>query len=185
MLVTSDRDIIPVMSSLIRLQNINQKHYFNKEKQNKELDLIFIENLKGNTVIGICDDELTNPQPIEINILMGIPQSAACESDNILHTVDYDKVRTRLVNLMKTHKFKLLEAFGEEVANIVINEFNVHWTKIEIKKPKKYSDVKSVGVVIERTKYQSLDKNLQKNNNILNFIGAGHIPEKNKKEPEL
>ena len=183
MLVISDKDIISEMNSLTRLNNFNQQFYFNRERESKELDFIFIENLIGNTIIGICDDELTVPQPLEINIIMGIPKSAACESDNILHTVDYDKVRSRVVNLMKTHKFKLLEAFGEEIAYIVINEFNVHWTRIEIRKPNKYPDVNSVGVVIERTQNQQYNKNIN-NNNILNFIGAGHIPRKLKKEPE-
>ena len=140
------------------------------------LDIVSINNLKGKTIIGICDDELHDPQEICIDISMGLPFIRACNSDNINHTLDYDKVRRKILEILKTHRLKLLEALAEKIANVILDEFGARWTKIKVIKPRKYCDVDSVGVVIERRA-----KNVaKKSQNILKVIGAGHVP-KNKK----
>ena len=43
------------------------------------LDLIFIEGLSGETVIGIHESELHHPQPIVIDVHAGLLRARACE----------------------------------------------------------------------------------------------------------
>lgn len=114
------------------------------------LDLIFIEGLRGNTVIGIHETELHRPQPLLIDLVAGLPRARACSTDRINDTIDYSVVRERLHKLLAEHKLQLLEAFAEAVADILLSEFGAHWVRIKVAKPHKFDDLQAVGVQIER-----------------------------------
>ena len=114
------------------------------------LDLIFIEGFTGQTVIGIHDSELHRPQTIRIDLTAGVPRPPACDTDQIGDTIDYGVVRERLQRLLKEHRLTLLESFAQAIADILIGEFGAHWVRVVVVKPRKFDDVESVGVAIER-----------------------------------
>lgn len=114
------------------------------------LDLIFIEGLTGQTVIGIHESELHRPQPVVIDLVAGVPRSRACDTDRIDDTIDYGAVRERMHRLLREHRVQLLEAFAEAIACILIDEFGARWARVKVVKPHKFDDVLSVGVQIER-----------------------------------
>lgn len=114
------------------------------------LDIIFIEGLVADTVIGIHDDELEVTQPVRIDLQAGLPRSHACATDRIHDTIDYSVVRGRVLRLLAEHGVQLLEALAEDVARILVMEFGAVWTRVAVAKPRKFDDVVAVGVVIER-----------------------------------
>ncbi len=114
------------------------------------LDLVFIEGLLCETVIGIYSSELHRPQPLRIDLAAGVPQSPACHSDRIVDTIDYGRVREALLTLMQTHRVKLLEALAEAIAQMLLNDFGAHWVRVAVAKPRKCDDVEAMGVAIER-----------------------------------
>lgn len=145
------------------------------------LDIVEIEELVGSAVIGICADELYIPQPITISLYMGIPRPVACKTDQIQHTIDYDCVRTTILNLMSNNKFKLLEAFAENLASKLLKEYPIFWLKLSVKKPHKYKDVKAVGICIER-KSSQIFEHTRESSKIYNLIGTGLIPKNAKSQ---
>ena len=66
------------------------------------MDVVFIEGFTGNTVIGIHDSELHQPQPIVVDVHAGRPHARACDTDQIADTIDYGAVRLRLQALSAT-----------------------------------------------------------------------------------
>src|SRR5689334_20392168 len=86
------------------------------------LDVVFIEGYTGQTVIGIHDSELHRPQPVVIDLCVGVPRTRACDTDDIQHTIDYGAMRTRLQSLLDEHRVRLLEAFAEQVAHMALYE---------------------------------------------------------------
>jgi dihydroneopterin aldolase len=114
------------------------------------LDLIFVEGFTGQTVIGIHDSELHRPQTIRIDLTAGVPRPPACDTDQIGDTIDYGVVRERLQRLLREHRLTLLESFAQSIADILIGEFGAHWVRVVVVKPRKFDDVESVGVAIER-----------------------------------
>ena len=143
------------------------------------LDIVYIKNLKGKTIIGICDDELFEPQEIILDISIGVPSIKACNSDNIIHTIDYDQVRDSVLKFMKNHNYKLLESFAEAVANLILENFGAYLVRINLSKPKKYNDVDAVGIMIERSIESKNHPNyFNQTQHILKKIGAGHVPKK-------
>jgi dihydroneopterin aldolase len=114
------------------------------------MDLIFIEGFESETVIGIDKDELTLPQPVRIDLVAGLPRSRACETDRIADTIDYGAVHEALTRLLASHKLQLLEALAEAIANLLIETFGAHWVRVVLVKPRKFANVRAVGVAIER-----------------------------------
>lgn len=121
------------------------------------MDIVFIENFRGRTIIGIDDDELHTPQPVTINLAIGVPSLRACQTDRIQDTVNYAAVREALHSLLGMHRVKLLEALAESIAQLLIAGFGAHWVRVQIAKPARFDDVDGVGVVIERRRDPGLD----------------------------
>ncbi|RFU49343.1 dihydroneopterin aldolase [Paraburkholderia sp. DHOC27] len=114
------------------------------------MDVVFIENFVGQTIIGIDSSELHDPQPVRMNLAIGVPAIRACTTDRIEDTIDYAAVRSALHALLASHGVRLLEALAEAVARLLITEFGAHWVRVALAKPAKFDDVSAVGVQIER-----------------------------------
>ena len=140
------------------------------------LDLIFIEGFTGDTVIGIHESELHRPQPLVIDVHAGLRRAGACDTDSIGDTIDYGVVCERLRALMADHPIKLLEAFAEAIANLLIVEFGAAWVRVKVVKPKKFADVQAVGVQIERTAPAPEDKP-SRAAAVLHLLGSGMVPQ--------
>jgi len=139
------------------------------------LDLIFIDGFTGETVIGIHDAELHRPQPLVIDVCAGLARARACDTDRIGDTLDYSELRLRLQRLMVEHRVKLLEAFAEQIAHIVLDEFGAQWVRVRVAKPHKFDDVQALGVLIERRR-APLREAAPRNAAVLTLIGAGMVP---------
>ena len=139
------------------------------------MDLIFIEGLRGQTVIGIHESELHRPQPLLIDVQAGLPRARACATDRIGDTIDYGAVRERLQRLLVEHRLQLLEAFAEAIAEILLVEFGAAWVRVKVVKPNKFDDVAAVGVQIER---RATNLRLQSHATVLHLIGSGMVPGK-------
>jgi dihydroneopterin aldolase len=137
------------------------------------LDLVFIEGFCGRTVIGIHPGELHEAQPVTIDLCVGVPRLAACESDAIADTIDYGELRGRLHRLLREHRVQLLEGLAEQVAAICIHEFHAHWVRVRVGKPRKFEDTECVGVVIERRRALSP---AAAGRATLRLIGSGLVP---------
>lgn len=142
------------------------------------LDLIFIEGLSGETVIGIHESELHHPQPIVIDVHAGLLRARACDTDQIADTIDYSVVAERLRRLLREHRLTLLEAFAEAVADILIDEFGARWVRVKVVKPRKFADLSAVGVQIERTAPDSSTSRPGHSAEVIQFLASGMLPGK-------
>ncbi|MDB5800197.1 MAG: dienelactone hydrolase [Rhodocyclales bacterium] len=115
------------------------------------MDFIFVEGLQLDARVGIYPREKAAPQTIEINLSFGMP-GAAAERDHIADTIDYDKVVTRIRELLLAQHFNLLETLGEFLVKIVLDEFGAPWARISVAKLGVVQDVRRVGVYIERAR---------------------------------
>jgi dihydroneopterin aldolase len=137
------------------------------------MDVIFIDGLRAQTVIGIHQNELHAPQPVRIDLAAGLPRSLACRTDRIDDTIDYSELRAALLALLATHKLQLLEALAEEIARLTLEDFGAHWVRVVLVKPAKFDDVEAVGVAIERRR----EPRPREAGSVLTLIAAGMVPE--------
>ena len=116
------------------------------------MDIIFISELKIETVIGIYEWEQKVAQTIQLDLEIGLRGEHAAKSGRIGDTIDYSKIVARLEQLFKDQHFLLLEKAGEAIADIVTLEFKSPWVKVSIAKLGALRNVKKLGVTIERGK---------------------------------
>jgi len=114
------------------------------------MDIIFITELKIDTVIGIYDWERKVKQTIRIDLEMGTDIRKSAQSDVIDDTLNYKKVAKRLISYVENTEFELVETLAEKIADIVRTEFNVPWLRLRLAKPGAVRGAKDVGVLIER-----------------------------------
>lgn len=142
------------------------------------LDLILIEGFTGETVIGIHDSELHRPQPLVIDVHAGLPRARACDTDRIADTIDYGVVTERLRRLLVEHRLTLLEAFAENIAEILIGEFGARWVRVKVVKPRKFDDVSAVGVQIERVAPEPESLRPGHSAAVVQLLASGMLPGK-------
>ena len=114
------------------------------------MDIIFVSELKIETLIGIYDWEKAVPQTIQLDLEVGLRGEHAAKSGKIGDTIDYSRVVGRIEQLFKQQHFLLLEKAGEAIADTIMTEFKTPWIKVSIAKLAPLRNVKKLGVVIER-----------------------------------
>ncbi|MGH8373297.1 MAG: dihydroneopterin aldolase [Gammaproteobacteria bacterium] len=116
------------------------------------MDIVFIRDLRIDTVVGVYDWERRIRQTVIFDLDMGTDIRRAAASDKIDDTLDYKTVAKRIIQYVSEQEFQLVETLAENVAGIVLKEFKVPWVKVTLHKPGAVSGSKSVGIIIERTR---------------------------------
>ena len=115
-------------------------------------DIVFIEALKVDTVIGVYDWEKTIQQTLQFDVEMRTDTRPAAQIDDLSKTVDYSEVADDIVTLAKENQVELIETVAEMVAKKVLNDYPVESIKIKLRKLGAVASTTSVGVIIERNK---------------------------------
>lgn len=116
------------------------------------MDIVYLNDLRIDTVVGIYDWERRTRQTVILDIEMGTDIGKAAQSDDIQHTIDYKAVAKRLFSFVGDSEFQLVETLAESVAAVLINEFQVPWCRVRLNKKGALRGVRDVGVIIERGK---------------------------------
>ncbi len=114
------------------------------------MDIVFIRELRIDTVIGIYDWEREIRQTVVFDLEMGTDISRAAATDTIEETLDYKAVSKRLIDFVRESEFQLVETLAERCAELVLKEFNVPWVRLALNKVGAVSAARDVGVIIER-----------------------------------
>ncbi len=114
------------------------------------MDIIFLRDLRVETVIGIWEWERKIRQTVSIDLEMSTDIRKAAASDSVADTLDYKSVAKRIQAFVGDSSFQLVETLAEKIAAIVIDEFGVTWVRLRVNKPGAIRGAKDVGVLIER-----------------------------------
>jgi len=114
------------------------------------MDIIFLNDLKVETIIGIWDWERKIRQTVSIDLEMSADIRKAAASDDVEDTLNYKLVAKRLQQFIGDSSFRLVETLAEKIAGIVLDEFDVSWVKVRVNKPGAIRGARDVGVLIER-----------------------------------
>lgn len=116
------------------------------------MDIVFIRDLRIETVIGIYDWEREIRQTVSLDLEMGTDIRRAGETDHIDDTLDYKSVAKALIDFVEKSEFQLVETLAEQCSQIVLNDFNVPWLRLRLSKPGAVTGSQDVGVLIERSR---------------------------------
>ena len=121
-----------------------------EERGERTLDIIFIEALRVETVIGVYDWERRIRQPVVIDLEMGADVARAAANDDVADTLDYKAVSKRVQQFVGESSFLLVETLTERIAALVLDEFPVPWVRVRLNKVGALRGAAGVGIVVER-----------------------------------
>ncbi len=114
------------------------------------MDIVFLTDLRIDTIIGIYDWEREQRQTVSLDLEMAWDTRPAGRSDDIGDALDYKAVAKRLIAYVGESEFGLVEALAEGVATVIREEFGVPWVRVVLHKPGAIRGARDVGVIIER-----------------------------------
>ncbi len=114
------------------------------------MDIIFLGGLQIETIIGIFDWERETKQTVILDIEMAYDIQKAAVTDDIAFTLDYKAVSKRIIAFVEASNYFLVERLTVEIADIIINEFNVPWVKVTLNKKGAIRGASDVGIIVER-----------------------------------
>jgi dihydroneopterin aldolase len=114
------------------------------------LDIVFIEDLRIETIIGIYDWERKIKQTISLDIEMAADNKRPAASENIDDALNYKAVAKRMISFTEESQYQLVETLAERLVEIIMTDFNVPWCRLKLSKLGAVTGSRSVGVIIER-----------------------------------
>ena len=114
------------------------------------LDIVFIEDLRIDAIIGIYDWEREVRQTIALDIEMAADNIKPASSENIEDALNYKDVAKRLIAFTEESQCQLVETLAERLVEIIMDEFNVPWCRLKLSKLGAVTGSRAVGVIIER-----------------------------------
>jgi dihydroneopterin aldolase len=97
-------------------------------------DIIRLKDLTVFGHYGVSPAEREVGQKIQLDIELKADLKAACESDSLKDTINYESVYATVMEVLSSRKHRLLEALGEDVAYSLIRSFPVSTVTVNIRK---------------------------------------------------
>ena len=119
-------------------------------ERNRMEDLIYIKDLRVQTIIGIFGWEREVRQEVSIDLEMTFDCKRAAKTDAIEDTIDYKKITKGIIKFVEESKFQLQETLAESIADLVKNEYKIDSLKLRVSKPGALRHAEDVGVIIHR-----------------------------------
>jgi D-erythro-7,8-dihydroneopterin triphosphate epimerase len=114
------------------------------------MDRILIKDLLARCIIGINDDERREKQDVVINVTLGVDLSRAGRTDRLAHSIDYRAIKKRILAVVESSSYFLIEALAERIADICLESPSVLEVVVSVEKPSALRFARSVGVELTR-----------------------------------
>jgi dihydroneopterin aldolase len=113
-------------------------------------DLVFIEGLKAQAVIGVYDWEKKIQQDLLFDLEMEHDNRVPAETDDLAKTLDYEAISNFILAFCVDRQFELIETLAEHLVSDLIGQFKLNAVTLTLRKPGAVAAAQSVGVKIHR-----------------------------------
>lgn len=115
-------------------------------------DRIKITDLHLRCVIGANDWEREVRQDVLINIELRTDLRQAGASDDLADAVDYRSLTKRVIAMVESSDYHLVEALAGAIAALCLDDQRVRSTVVRVEKPGALRFARTVGVEVERAR---------------------------------
>src|SRR4030067_3501516 len=98
------------------------------------MDIIFLREIRLDARIGIYKRERTITQTVELDLEIALPDGRVFKSGKVADTIDYAVVIERIRAALVEQHYGLGENLAEQVALILLGEFQGPWVRVTIAK---------------------------------------------------
>ncbi|URQ70738.1 dihydroneopterin aldolase [SAR86 cluster bacterium] len=113
-------------------------------------DVMYIKDLRVQTIIGLYDWERKVRQEVSIDIDIFFDNKAASAKDSVNDTIDYKKITKAVISHVEKSSYKLQESLAESIAVLIKRDHPNNLIRIRVSKPGALRNAKDVGIIIER-----------------------------------
>lgn len=113
-------------------------------------DWVYIRGLRVRTRVGAFAWEREILQDLSFDLDMQTDIRPAAASDDLADALDYKRVSKRVIALVQACEYELIEAVLEDVARMVMREFDVPRLRLRVDKNGALRGAVGVGLSIER-----------------------------------
>lgn len=118
--------------------------------ESMDLDWVCIHELRVQTRIGVYEWEQRIDQTLLIDITCLVNLTVPVVE--LSQTVDYEAMSMQVTTLVSGQSFQLIETVAQQVATLVLEQFQVKRVKVTVSKPQAVQNAQRVSVSIERLK---------------------------------
>lgn len=112
------------------------------------LEKLYIKGLALRTIIGTNSHEREERQDVLIDITLWADLKKAMESDCIEDTIDYKKLKKKIIEFVEKSSFYLIESLAYGIAKICLAEEKVKKVSVSLEKPGALRFAKTVGIEV-------------------------------------
>ena len=113
-------------------------------------DRIYIRDLTLRCLIGIHPEERRERQDVVINVVMETDLAPPAASDRIEDAVDYKGLKKRIIALVESSAYHLIETLADRMAALALEDARVRRVTVTVDKPGALRFARSVAVEITR-----------------------------------
>ena len=113
-------------------------------------DIVFIEGLQTQAVIGVYDWEKKIKQTLVFDLEMAHDNRLPAATDDLSKTLDYEAISNYIVSFCETKVFELIETLAERLCAALLQEFGIESIKLTLRKPTAVAAARAVGVTLWR-----------------------------------
>lgn len=114
------------------------------------MDRILIRELSARCIIGISPEERRAKQDVVVSLMLSAELGRAGRSDDPKDTVDYRAIKKRVLALVESSEFHLLEALAEAIARACLETPGIDEVRVTVDKPGALRFARSVAVELAR-----------------------------------
>ncbi len=97
-------------------------------------DYIFIEGLKVAGKHGVMAHERVVEQEFQIDVRMEVDTKKAAQSDNLADALDYAPVKEKIIEIIKTNSFYLIEKLADTLCSEILKDKRIIKVELTIRK---------------------------------------------------
>lgn len=114
---------------------------------------IEIEGLELSGFHGATREEREQGQPFLFDVWL-LAHDAGVRSDQLADTIDYTKVVECVREISDSHRFNLIEALAAEIADALVERFDISRVRVRVRKPEVQLDLPAAytAATIERSR---------------------------------
>ena len=113
-------------------------------------DLVFIEGLKAQAVIGVYDWEKKIQQELVFDLEMEHDNRVPAATDDLSKTLDYEAISNFILAFCTERQFELIETLAECLVKELMVQFKLNAITLTVRKPSAIAAASAVGVKIHR-----------------------------------
>lgn len=115
-------------------------------------DIIKIQNIRAEALIGIYPQEREEKQPIIVDIEFATDAEKIANSDNIEAAVNYRSVSEHITQHIESSEYQLIETLAHQLATNVQTTFQIPWLRLTVQKPQAMSaENQDISITLERS----------------------------------